>query len=257
VDVLAFNSAAWDKEVGARNVWTVPVDHRRIERARRGDWSIVVTPRRAVPKEWFPPLEGASVLCLASGGGQQGPILSAAGAHVTVLDASEKQLDQDRRVAEREGLTIDTVCADMADLSIFEDETFDLIVNPCSNCFAESVRPIWRECFRILKGDGVLIAGFANPLLFCFDRDKEREGILEIRYSVPFSDVTSLTDDERVTLRDADEPLLFGHSFEDQIGGQIDQGFVIVGLYEDYHLDDDITVPYFPAFVATRARKPS
>src|SRR5258708_23879626 len=46
------------------------------------------------------------ILCLASGGGQQGPILAAAGAQVTVFDASAGQLAQDRYVAEREGLAL-------------------------------------------------------------------------------------------------------------------------------------------------------
>jgi hypothetical protein len=54
-------------------------------------------------------LAGIEVLCLASGGGQQGPILAAAGAKVTVFDNSANQLVQDRLVADRDGLTIETV----------------------------------------------------------------------------------------------------------------------------------------------------
>jgi ubiquinone/menaquinone biosynthesis C-methylase UbiE len=66
---------------------------------------------------------------------------------VTVLDASPRQLKQDRTAAEREGLSLETVEGDMADLSMFADATFDLIVHPCSNCFVPDVRPVWRECF--------------------------------------------------------------------------------------------------------------
>ena len=69
MDVLLYNRDAWDKEVGNQNVWTVPVDSDRVMRARQGEWSVVLTPRRPVPREWFPDLEGATVLCLASGGG--------------------------------------------------------------------------------------------------------------------------------------------------------------------------------------------
>ncbi len=256
VDARKHNSAAWDLEVANENPWTVPVGPERIQRARAGDWSIVVTAQRPVPRAWFPPLEGSEVLCLASGGGQQGPILAAAGARVTVFDNSPAQLGQDRMVAEREGLEIDTVEGDMADLSCFGAARFDLIVNPCSNCFSESVLPVWRECHRVLRPGGVLIAGFANPLLFCFDRVKEREGILELRYAVPYSDLTSLTARERARYLEPGEPLCFGHSLEDQIGGQLDAGFVLTALYEDYHLEDDITVPFFPAFLASRALKP-
>ena len=95
----------------------MPVGPEEIARARRGDWSLVLTPTKPVPADWFPPLAGLDVLCLASGGGQQGPILAAAGANVTVFDNSPNQLAQDRLVADREGLAIETVQGDMADLS--------------------------------------------------------------------------------------------------------------------------------------------
>ncbi|MDQ0256328.1 2-polyprenyl-3-methyl-5-hydroxy-6-metoxy-1,4-benzoquinol methylase [Evansella vedderi] len=51
-------------------------------------------------------MEGLKILCLPSGGGQQGPILAAAGADVTVIDISKKQLEQDGKVAKRDGLTL-------------------------------------------------------------------------------------------------------------------------------------------------------
>jgi hypothetical protein len=87
--------------------------------------------------------------------------------------------------------------------------------------------------------------------------EKTANGVLELRYPVPYSDVDSLTDRERKRLLEPDEPLCFGHSLEDQIGGQLDAGFVLTGLYEDYHLDGDMTVAYFPGFLATRAVKPA
>src|SRR5205085_1973198 len=101
--------------------------------------------------DWFPPVAGLEVLCLASGGGQQGPILAAAGARVTVFDNSPNQLAQDRLVADREGLALETVRGDMADLAAFPDARFDLIVHPCSNMFVPDVRPVWREAFRVLR----------------------------------------------------------------------------------------------------------
>ena len=72
MDILAYNRQAWDNLVEAQDKWTIPVDHEVIERARAGDWQIVLTPLKAVPRDWFPPaLAGKQVLCLASGGGQQ------------------------------------------------------------------------------------------------------------------------------------------------------------------------------------------
>src|SRR3954453_11649515 len=107
-DVLGYNRRAWDRQVDGGNRWTVPVGPEEVARARRGDWRIVLTPARPVPADWFPSLLGLDVLCLAGGGGQQGPILAAAGANVTVLDNSPEQLAQDRGVADREGLALET-----------------------------------------------------------------------------------------------------------------------------------------------------
>ncbi|MGD2176333.1 MAG: class I SAM-dependent methyltransferase, partial [Anaerolineae bacterium] len=135
LDIRAYNRAAWDEEVARGNRWTVPVGDDAIAAARRGDWEILLTPTKPVPRAWFPDPQGSEVLCLASGGGQQGPILAAAGAKVTVLDNSPRQLTQDRRVAERHALPLTTVEGDMADLAAFADRSFDLIVHPVSNCF--------------------------------------------------------------------------------------------------------------------------
>ena len=128
MDVRAHNRAAWDKEVEDGNRWTIPVSPEEIANARRGVWGIYLTPTKTVPREWFPPLVGAEVLCLASGGGQQGAILAAAGAIVTVYDNSPRQLEQDILVTEREGLPIITIEGDMADLGRFVDECFFCIV---------------------------------------------------------------------------------------------------------------------------------
>src|SRR4051794_19772198 len=141
-DILTYNRQAWDRQVERGNRWTVPVGPEEVARARRGDWRIVLTPTKPVPTDWFPSLRGLDVLCLAGGGGQQGPILAAAEANVIVLDNSPEQLAQDRLVAEREGLVIETVRGDMADLSVFPVARFGLIVHPVSNVFVPDVRPV-------------------------------------------------------------------------------------------------------------------
>src|ERR1041385_2074272 len=142
MDIRSYNRDAWNREVeGGKNPWSQPVNSEIIARARQGEFSILLTENIPVPHKWFPPLKGSDVSCLASGGGQQGPVLTAAGANVTVFDNSPKQLAQDRFVAAREGLTIFTVEGDMADLSVFESCAFDAIVHPVSNSFVQEVRP--------------------------------------------------------------------------------------------------------------------
>lgn len=259
-NILAYNGAAWDRAVETHNRWTVPVSPDVIAAARQGNFQLVLTPQRPVPRTWFPQsLTGVRILCLASGGGQQGPVLAAAGADVTVFDYSEKQLGQDQGVAGREGLTLRTVRGDMADLSAFPDQTFDLIFHPCSNVFAQHVRPVWREAFRVLRPGGTLLAGFTNPVAFLFDPDLLRQGKAELRWAVPYSDLHSLTDEERRRYTDVLDPLVFGHSLEDQMGGQLDAGFLLTGMYEDRGNNEDERALHerIPCYIATRALRPA
>ena len=185
MDLLELNREAWNEEVHKGNMWTRPVSPGVIADARRGKWSLLLTPTKAVPAEWYPELRGAKVLCLASGGGQQGPILASVGADVTVLDNSPAQLEQDRMVAEREDLSIRLEQGDMRDLSRFEDDSFDLIFHPVSNCFVDSVLPVWDESHRVLKPGGTLLAGFVNPIVYIFDMNEWDRGNLVVRYSIP------------------------------------------------------------------------
>jgi SAM-dependent methyltransferase len=259
MDIRAYNRQAWDQEVERGNPWTVPVSPATITAARRGDWQIILTPNKPVPRAWFGDLSGAGVLCLASGGGQQGPVLAAAGAHVTVLDNSPRQLAQDRFVAEREGLAIRAIEGDMADLSPFDDATFDLIVHPVSNTFVPDVRPVWAEAYRVLRPGGSLLSGFCNPVLYIFDQELLDQGELRVKHALPYSDLTSLSAEEKDRYLAAGWPLEFGHTLEDQIGGQIDAGFLIAGFYEDTVAEgeDDPLSHYTPVFIATRAIKPA
>lgn len=256
MDVRGYNQEAWDRQVEGGNEWTVPFGPDVIEAARRGEWTVLLTETKPVPISWFPEMGGADVLCLASGGGQQAPIFAAAGANVTVLDNSPKQLAQDRLVAERESLTVETVEGDMRDLSSFADESFNLIFHPVSNLFVPEVRPVWTEAFRVLRRGGILLAGFLNPAVYIFDLDlADSKGEVRVKYALPYADVTSLGEEQINRKIENREPLEFSHTLEDQIGGQIEAGFLISGFYEDRHRDDPIAA-HMPTYVATRAIKP-
>lgn len=233
MDYVKFNSEIWDNKAENNNVWSIPVSTDLIKDAKNGIWSIVLTPTKPVPKSWFPEsLVDKKVLCLASGGGQQGPILSAAGADVTVFDNSIKQLQKDEYVAKRDGLNIQTVQGDMRDLSIFSDATFDLIIHPWSNGFVDSVLSVWKESYRVLKKGGILISGFGNPIEYIFDLKSLNNGEFVVRHTIPYSDLTSISREEFMELS-SDDGILFGHTLSDQIQGQLDAGFLIAGFYED------------------------
>jgi SAM-dependent methyltransferase len=255
-DLLRYNRHAWNEQVRQKNRWTVPVTAEQIMAARQGDWCIVLTPTRPVPREWFPDFHAkpVRVLCLAGGGGQQGPILAAAGARVTVFDISPDQLAQDQMVARREGLEIETVQGDMCDLRTFDDQSFDLVLNPCSNTFVPDVNPVWREAARVLKTGGSLLSGFLNPIYFLFDDDLMNQGEFKVAHSIPYSDLTSISAEKRKKYLDEKEPLCFGHTLTDQIGGQIGAGLAITGFYEDAW-DEFPLSEYILACIATKSTK--
>lgn len=255
-DVVAYNRAAWNRLVRDHNRWTIPVSPEEVQRARNDDWRIVLTPEKPVPREWFPDFRASSVtvLCLAGSGGQQAPILAAAGAQVTVFDNSPAQLQQDQVVAEREGLKIELVQGDMADLSVFANASFDLIVHPCSNCFVPNVLPVWKEAARVMKPGANLLSGFVNPLVYLFDEQLMEQGQFKVRHKIPYSDLGSLSPQQRQALVDDQQPFGFGHSLDDQLGGQLDSGLAITGFYEDRWSEWPIS-QYIATSIATKATK--
>ena len=250
MDIIKHNKSAWDNYVDKKDRWTIPVTDEELKNVRKGNWGIVLTPNKIVPQDWFPDLKGLKILGLASGGGQQGPILATLGADVTIFDNSEKQLEQDKVLSDKFNLDIKTVQGDMKDLSVFADNSFDLIFNPCSIVFVDDVLPVWKECYRVLKPNGILMTGLINPISFQLDHES-----LKLIYKQPFSDLHSLSMEELEALKKENEPLVFGHSLTDQIGGQLDAGFTITTMFEDIWDVENKMNDFFPSFLATRAIK--
>ncbi len=209
----------------------------------------MLTPVKPVPKDWFPVMKGTKLLGLASGGGQQMPIFTALGAECTVFDYSQKQLESERLVAEREGYQINIVRGDMSKPLPFEDNSFDMIFHPVSNCYIEDVMHVWRECFRILKSGGILMAGLDNGINFIFD-DEEKN----LCHSLPFNPLK----DERIykELMDNNDGIQFSHTLEEQIRGQLKAGFILKDLYEDTNGSGHLHEMGIPTFWATLVYKP-
>ncbi len=254
------NRHAWDKQSAeGKSAWVQPVDTATIARARLGDWQIFLTPNKDVPRDWFGDIVGKDVLCLASGGGQQAPMLAAAGARVTSFDLSDVQLAKDQLVADREGLELVIEQGDMANLSRFGDAQFDLIFHPISNVFAPDILPVWQECHRVLRPGGRLLAGFMNPDFFMFDNWAIEEGA-EIKpvFTIPYADERDMDADRLEANRKEGIALEYSHSLDAQIGGQVKAGFMIAGFYEDWWANEATPLNQFmPTSMATLAIKPT
>lgn len=91
-----------------------------------------------------------------------------------------------------------------------------------------------KEAYRVLKRGGTLISGFANPIEYIFDLKELEQGRFVVRHSIPYSDLTSISEKElKELVLDKNEGICFGHSLYDQIQSQISAGFLIAGFYED------------------------
>ncbi len=238
--------------------WGVPISHETYHDVLKGNWDVLLTPTKPVPRDWFAPFlkngrfSGARLLGLASGGGQQMPVFAALGADCTVLDYSVRQLDSERLVAAREGYDIKIVRADMTQRLPFEDAAFDIVFHPVSNCYVEDVYHVWNECFRVLKPGGLLLAGMDNGFNFLMNDPSVRPMVIENK--LPFNPLKN--PDQMAMLKENDDGIQFSHTFDEQIGGQIKAGFAIIGAYEDFNNDPDAISDGIPAYWATKAIKP-
>ena len=249
MDYSEINAQAIDRWIRDGWEWGVPIAHQAYLDTLAGNWDVVLTPTKPVPKAWFGDLKGKRVLGLASGGGQQMPIFAALGAVCTVLDYSPAQLESERMVSQREGYDIRIIRADMTKPLPFDDNAFDLIFHPVSNCYVREVRPIFRECFRVLKPGGALLGGYDMGINFLVDEKEER-----IVNSLPFDPITDPA--LMAQLQKNDDGVQFSHTLEDQVGGQLAAGFQITDLYEDTNGYGRLHDMGIPTFAAIRAVKP-
>ncbi|WP_237771223.1 class I SAM-dependent methyltransferase [Kribbella sp. ALI-6-A] len=136
------------------------------------------------------------------------------------------------------------------------DAAFDVVFHPVSNLFAPDLAPVWRECFRVLRSGGTLLAGFLNPDVYLFDHEAlDERGELIVVHKLPYSDVTQYSAEERATKFGAEAPLEYSHTLTDQIGGQLAAGFVLTGFAEAPH-HSNASADYLSHYFATRAVKP-
>lgn len=178
---------------------------------------------------------GQRVLCLASGGGRQGPLYAAAGAIVTVVDISGAQLEIDRKVAADRGLQLKTVEASMDDLSMFAPADFDIVIHPVSTCYVPDVAPVFREVAKVLCSGGLYISQHKTPtsLQAKIKRSEQGYELTEPYYrNGPLPEVKGSRHREEGTLE-------YLHRWDQLVGGICQAGMVIEDLVEPIHAKKD------------------
>jgi len=248
MDYTKINSETIDRWVDDGWEWGVPISHEVFVKAKAGEWDVGLTPTKPVPHEWFGELKGKKLLGLASGGGQQMPVFSALGADCTVLDYSERQLQSERLVAAREGYEINIVKADMTKTFPFDNETFDIIFHPVSNCYIKDVYHVFRECFRVLKKGGVLICGLGNEVNYIVNEDETM-----IVNKMPFDPLEN--PEYMKQLQKDDSGVQFSHTIAEQIGGQLKAGFTLTDIFGDTNGEGRLQKLNIESYIATRAIK--
>ena len=186
-------------------------------------------------------IRGMKVLCLAAGGGRQGPLYAAAGAMVTVVDISPAMLELDREVAQVRGFTLRTIETSMDDLSMFLPGEFDLVIHPVSTCYVPKIQPVFDAVARVVTPGGVYVSQHKTPTSLQADIRPSVRGyeLIEPYYREgPLPAVLGSKHREEGTLE-------FLHRWEEILGGICRAGFSIEDVVEPLHAERDAEAETF------------
>nr|AGC72078.1 conserved hypothetical protein-putative SAM-dependent methyltransferase [uncultured bacterium A1Q1_fos_291] len=208
---------------------------------------------------WLPEsVAGLNVLCLASGGGWQSILYAAAGANVTVVDLSESMLKLDAREARRRRFQVQTVQASMDDLSMFAEQSFDIVHQPVSTCYVPDLKPMYAGIARVLRNHGLYISQHKQPISLQISHRNERQQFVigtEYYHEGPLPQ----QQDHSYRESGATEYL---HRLEQIVGDLCLAGFAIEDLREPKRADYNVDVSHFgyrgrfvPPYVRMKARR--
>lgn len=241
------NRRAWDARALARDRFTRPAPDDYLS-----DHGAMLD------TAWLGDVRGRRVLCLAAGGGRQGPMFAAAGALVTVVDISAEMLALDRQVAAERALDLRVVETSMDQLSMFPPASFDIVAQPVSTCYVPDIAAVYRAIARVTAAGGLYISQHKQPvsLQAALERSPGGYELIEPYYRTgPLPPVAGSLHRETGTLE-------FLHRWEELIGGLCRAGFVLEDLAEPLHFRADAAVNtfahrsgYAPPYVRIKARR--
>ena len=227
-EINAHNRARWNALANANVEWSRPF--------------LEFTPAQAAEYVYrhgvLQDVTGKQVLCLASGGGQDSAAFALLGAQVSVLDLSDVQLERDRQAAAHHGYQVYTHQGDMRDLSVFSEDSFDIVWQVYSINFVPTVQPVFREVARVLRPGGIYFVQFANPFVHAVDDEAWDGNAYPLKH--PYIDGEDLTsyfptwdvdqpDGSQVTLPGPHE---FRHTLSTVLNTLVANGFILLVLWE-------------------------
>lgn len=224
-EIADINRTHWNKMVNSGCDFTLPwldLDRDEIIGFLEGTSNDVPHYLKVMyPLKIFSDIQNKKVLCLGAGGGQQSVVFALLGAIVTVVDISERQLEMDKKAAEYYGYQVELIHADMRDLSVIADNSFDLVFGT-GMCYIDDVKQVYSEVNRILKSHGIFRVNFSNPATEFVDWDDWNGNGYTITKSYK----------ERIR-RNENGPVEFRHTLKDIFNGLINCGFCIEYVEED------------------------
>lgn len=244
------NRRAWDENVQRRQRHTIPA----------ADIQYQNPLAHVDPCGWLgESVAGKRVLCLAAGGGKHSTLFATAGAIVTVVDISAKQLEQDHLAAKQRGLNVRVVEASMDNLSALADASFDIVVHPVSTCYVPDVRPVYREVARVTVAGGIYVSQHKQPVNMQTEVVPTGRGYLLSEQYYRTGPLPALPMDVLHREMGTQE---FLHRWEELVGELCKAGFVIEALSEPKHADP-LAEPgsfkhrscFVPPFVKIKARR--
>jgi len=227
LSALKLNKLWWEKMVKEECGFTQPwlnLDPVVVKKVANGLIKKVPQPLNTIfPTSILKNIKGKSVLCLAGGGGQQSAVFSLLDAHVSVLDISKGQLENDKKAAKHYGYKVRTVQGDMSDLKVFENNTFDMVYQSPSMGYVPNVKKVYREVARVLKPGGIYVADAQNPLAqYIEETSWDGKGY---RITVPYAvKEKQRSDNEKV--------IEYRHYLSDIFNNLVDCGFSIEHIEE-------------------------
>lgn len=187
-------------------------------------------------------IQGWNVLCLAAGGGRHGPLYTAAGATVTVVDISPAMLELDRRVAEEKRMKIRTFESSMDDLSMLKDAEFDLVIHPVSTCYLPRLDKLFPEVARVCRPGGLYISQHKQPINLQASLNTFTGHYAVEHAYYDSGPVPPATEPSKLREPNTSE---YAHSWNSILGGICRSGFAIEDVAEPRHAKDNAPVGSF------------